>query len=185
METGKQSAVLTVWNSLKFYLNSKLQWDTSLDEQTLINNWFKAMFKDAAPIMKSLFMDMRTHAATVYAENELYGNFSCMNKVENKAYWPIGTLKAWIAKCDEALLSVEKYKVIDEKAYTAIKNHINAESLSPIYILLKLYEDDLSNGEKKTLVERVLAMQDTLPIDQLAVNQGAGTAFLTFINGIL
>ena len=185
METGKQSAVLTVWNSLKFYLNSRLQWDTSLDERELIDKWFRAMFKDAAPIMKSLFMDMRTHAATVYSENDLYKNLSCMNKVENKAYWPMATLKAWIAKCDDALLAVEKYKVIDAELYTAIKNHINAESLSPIYILLKLYESDLSKGEKRALVERVLAMQDTLPIDQLAVNQGAGTAFLTFINGIL
>ena len=90
--------------------------------------------------MKSLFMDMRTHCATVYSENGLYKNFSCYNKVENKKMWPIGKLKAWIAKCDNALAAVEKYKVIDRELYIAITNHINAESLSPIYILLKLYQ---------------------------------------------
>ena len=185
METSSDSAVLTAWRSLQFWLYSKLQWDTSLDEQTLMDNWFRAMYKDAAPMMKSLFMDMRTHCATVYSENGLYKNFSCYNKVENKKMWPIGTLKAWIAKCDNALAAVEKYKVIDRELYIAITNHINAESLSPIYILLKLYQGDLSKGERMSLVERVLAMQETLPIDQLETAQGSkGAGFLTFINSI-
>lgn len=185
METNNDSAVLTAWRSLQFWLYSKLQWDTSLDEQALIDSWFKAMFKDAAPIMKSLFMDVRTHSAMVYTENGLYKNFSCYNKVENKKMWPMGTLKAWISKCDAALTAVEKYKVIDEKLYTAITNHINAESISPIYILLKLHQGELSTGEKTELVNRVLAMQETLPIDKMETAQGStGAGLLTFINSI-
>ena len=99
--------------------------------------------------------------------------------------WPMGTLKAWISKCDAALTAVEKYKVIDEKLYTAITNHINAESISPIYILLKLHQGELSTGEKTELVNRVLAMQETLPIDKMETAQGStGAGLLTFINSI-
>ena len=185
METCSKTSVLTTWKNLQFWLYSKLQWNTSLDEQTLIDDWFRAVFKDAAPIMKSLFMDMRTHAATVYSENNLYQKMSCYNKVEVKALWPINTLRTWITKCDKALEAVEKYKIIDQDLYTAIKNHIDIESISPIYILLKLHEKDLSKQEKTDLVNRVCDMQDTLPIDKIETNQNAPvTGFLDFINSI-
>ena len=185
METCNESSVLTAWKSLQFWLYSKLQWDTSLDGQALIDDWFRAVFKDAAPIMKSLFTDMRTHAATVYSENKLYQNFSCYNKVEVKALWPINTLRTWITKCDEALAAVEKYKIIDKDLYTALTNHIDVESISPIYILLKLYENDLSKQEKTNLVNRVFEMQETLPIDRLEPQQKSEpSGFLDFINDI-
>ncbi len=185
METCSESSVLTAWKSLQFWLYSKLQWDTSLDEQTLINDWFRAVFKDAAPIMKSLFMDMRTHVATAYSENKLYQNFSCYNNVEKKAIWPINTLRTWITKCDDALKAVEKYKIIDQKLYTAVSNHIKVESISPIYILLRLYESDLSKQEKTDLTNRIFDMQKTLPMDKVETRQrSTGMALLDFINSI-
>ncbi len=50
---------------------------------------------------------------------------------------------------------------------------------------IELYQGDLSKGERMDLVERVLAMQETLPIDQLETAQGSkGAGFLTFINSI-
>jgi hypothetical protein len=186
METCSQTSVLTTWKSLQFWLYSKLQWDTSLDEQTLIDDWFRAVFKDAAPIMQSYFMDMRTHAATAYAaEGGMYDKMTCYNKVEKKSLWPINTLRAWIKKCDEALAAVEKYKYIDEDLYTATTNHIHVETISPLYILLNLYLKDLSKQEKTDLVNRVYLMQETLPMDKLELRQkSTGAAFMDFINSI-
>lgn len=164
------TAVHTTYKSLFYYMQSKLMWDTSLDEQELMSNWFRAMFKDAAPIMQDLFMDMRTHAATVYSENGFYCRFSCYNKVEKKELWPIGTIKQWISACDKAILSIEEYKTSDPVLYQSLKNHIDAESISPIFILLKLYEKELSVAEKNMLCDRILAMQDHLPLDYVTLS---------------
>ena len=181
------TAVHTTYRSLFYYMQAKLLWDTSLDEQELMDNWFRAMYKDAAPIMKNLFIDMRTHAATVYSENGFYCRFSCYNKVENKQMWPMGTLKQWISACDKAILAIEEYKTSDPELYQALKNHIDAESISPIYILLKLYEMELSLTEKTTLCNRILAMQEHLPLDYVSVNMSSiqDGGFVDFVKGII
>ena len=167
------TSVHTTFKSLFYYMQSKLMWDTSLDEEELMNNWFRAMFKDAAPMMQSMFFDMRTHAAVVYSENNLYCKFSCYNKVENKNFWPIATLKQWISICDKALLAIEDYKTSNPSMYQTLKNHIDAESISPIYILLKLYEGELSLAEKSMLCNRILDMQNYLPMELVSVNASA------------
>lgn len=177
----------TTFKSLFYYMQSKLQWNTSLDEQKLMAKWFKAMFKDAAPIMRDLFTDMRSYAAAVYSENDLYCRFSCYNKVENKELWHMGTLQQWITACDNALAAIEDYKISDSATYQTLKNHIDAESLSPIYILLKLYQKELSIAEKKVLCNRVLAMQDNLPLEYVYPNLTAigSSSVLDFVKGII
>lgn len=186
METMGNSSVLTLWRGLQFWYSSKLMWNTSLDEGELMNRWFNAMFKDAAPIMKSLFMDMRTHAATVYAENGLYCQKSCMNKLEVKDYWPIGTLKQWIQKCDDAILAIEEYKMSNASLYQALKNHIDTESISPIYAYLRLYGSEISSVEKTMLCNRILEMQENLPMHRLEIAQGAAsTSLIDYIKSIV
>ena len=60
-ETNNNTSDLTAFCSLQSYIQSKLMWDSSLNIETLIENYMKAMFKDAAPVMKRLLASYRMH----------------------------------------------------------------------------------------------------------------------------
>lgn len=143
------------WQTLLTYLNSKLMWDSSLDSGELIDNYFDAMYKDAAPIMKDLFIKMRIHAKKAY-QVEGSSDASVGKKVYFAANWPYALLKSWLNEFDEAYQAVEKYKVIDEELYNKIVLHIDIEYVGPCMNMLTLYGDSIDAEEKSTYINRML-----------------------------
>ena len=57
-----------------------------------------------------------------------------------------------MARCDQAIEAVEKYKIKDKELYTIICNHINAERISPMFWTLTFYSQTISLEEKERLL---------------------------------
>ena len=93
------SSELTGFNSLKTYIESKLMWDSSLDQNELVEKFFKAMYKDAAETMYNLFVDYRTHYAYIIVKSGQ--NKVKLNNVQN--YAPSDFLR-WIGFIDTIIL---------------------------------------------------------------------------------
>ena len=129
----------TAWFELKMYLSSKLLWDVNADYEQLIDKYFKAQFREAAPMMREFFDSERALMAYNRAANG-YKDTIYFN-VAQKTFWPKGELDRWTALFNDAFAAIEKYKRTDPDLYTKVYNHICVEKLSLDYMLLTLYAD--------------------------------------------
>ncbi len=146
---------MTSWYNLRMYVDAKLQWDTSLDVDVLVDNWFNAMYQDpeTVAIMKSLYQDNVDMARSIIVQ---YGSpFNFMGSYINKAnLWPYQTLQGWLDRYDLALASIEKYK--GTATYETLRKHIEIEAISPMYMMMELHSLTMSKTKKTEIVNRML-----------------------------
>ena len=144
----------TGFANLKVYLNSKLAWNVNEEIDALIDKYMSAMYLDAAPIMKNLYLAERLEVLRVNSENKLLKTGTVYNSVVKANYWRIGVLKEWLSLCDVAIGEVEKYKAIDEDLYNRTKYHIESEWLSPAYLSIVHFPDYFQGSEFTALKKR-------------------------------
>ena len=171
------SSELVGFNSLKTYIESKIMWDTTLDQNELMQDFFNAMFKDAADVMYELFTDYRIH----YTYIAVHGDKK-LNSVKN--YEPSDILK-WISYIDRALEKIEKYKVTDSNLYYLIKERIEMESVSPLYWLLDLYGNTrgtppFSSQERAMYINRLKEIVSRYP----TLSYSGYTPMIDFVQGL-
>lgn len=156
---SRDSYDLTAFSGLKMFLDYKLQWNSSLDSDKLTEEWFEAMYKDAAPIMKRLFNAEREHVRAIFEQEGLLYEFTMKFWLDQSHFWSIPQLRGWLAICDEAnALIEEKYKEADPALYEQTKFHIDLEWASPAYYLMKCFGSQ--NGLPKAEVEELIAKFD-------------------------
>ena len=166
-----QMGVATAWNTLKAYLDAKLMWDCTLDSGQLIDNWFNAMFKEAAPEMKRLFTEMRLHQSKVNVDNNLYVA-SIYQKVASPENYPYKTLASWLGIIEEAFGKIEKYKAYDAELYNQLKAHIETEYLMPAYAMITLHADSLS--QEKLVALKAEFKERALRLGITSTSEGGG-----------
>ena len=164
----------TTWNNLKAYLNAKLSWDSSLNTNKLIDNWFNAMYREAAQEMKNYFYAMRLYNASLLERNSLYKVRSNYTDIAKRQYWSLATLESWIEACDNAKLCVEKYKTSNPTLYKSICNHIETEAVSPIYIILTLHKNQISSTYKNELIGRISQDITDLSLETKRITEHSG-----------
>ena len=173
----------TVWQSLLIYLDSKLKWDTSLDLNTLINGYMNAMYREAAPEMKALFVSMRTHYNNMILENfqEHFIGERYYKDFAQAKYWSYGTLKEWSNICDRALEKIAHYQYLDKELYQSLMEHIEMEWASPALGMLQLYSDKIPETEFDPLRTRFMAVVEKVGFIELSEGREDMT---DFINGL-
>ncbi len=160
----------SAWHNLKAYLEAKLAWDTSLDMDDLIENWFRAMYKEGAETMLALFKDVRT-----YQHEELvvklglcaYGDGS--PDVVKAEYWPMDMVQGWLSRMDTA-----KGMATDTKT----KLHIEAEALSNLYILVTLHSGSLTSSQISTYKNRLTTANTDLNLSTMRIMDAKGNRML-------
>lgn len=138
----------TAFTHFKMYLNSQWQWDVNRDYKTLKENFFNVYFGSAAETMKQFFDEYSTHMYYIQEEYNV-GKGIFENVVKNE-YFSYNTLKQWLSLIDKAYEEIEVYRNNSE-LYEKIYNHINLESLSVKFLILKLYQGRLSVAELNAL----------------------------------
>ena len=126
------------------YVNCKLAWNSSLELSDLIENYFAAMYGDAAKPMRELFEELRVWYATYSAE---------LGWAQNQRYsgsWEFGRVRGWQSKLDEAYAAIEKYKQ-DVETYTKLKTHIDIEWLFPAKVLIDKFSAQIASGEYESM----------------------------------
>lgn len=154
MEPNSTGHPLSAWYNLRHYLDAKLSWDTSLDYQTLIENWFRAMYKDSAESMLKAFKTQRAYfMGMATGDQPIVGVTS---EILTREIFPYPMIKSWIQMFDDALKDAERYKAIDVDEYEKICQHIEVEATSSLYIMLKLYDTQMTIAERDGYVNRLL-----------------------------
>ena len=143
----------TTFKSLAVYLHYKLAWNTSLDTQELIDNYFKAMYGEAAAVMQSLFVDMRAYAGYISKKYDLNKISSIYLLIDEEKYWKKQTLKEWMDRCDHAEQLIAKYENSNPEYYHLLRGRIRMEYMSPAYLYLKYYGDEILSSDKKKILD--------------------------------
>jgi hypothetical protein len=137
-------------------LDSKLAWDTSLNVEELIENWMKAMYRDAAPTMLRLFQTVRAYQRHVLiGKFELETNGDGAPEMGLAEYWPIGMLEGWLDQIEQAKVDVERFKVIDPVLHDKICKHIEIEAISTLYIILATQGYTISSEDRTDYINRI------------------------------
>ena len=151
-----QEGAQTAFGLLKAYVHAKLSWDCNLHSGVLVDNFFKAMYGDAAEIMKDYYYELRNYQnsyETAFGEN--WGNKVIEGSVVNKSLWPLNTLNGFMAKVDEAIESIEKYKTYDPVLYEKLYWRIEAEWFSPAFIAATLHGLTMPTEQYAAVVKRL------------------------------
>lgn len=171
-QQGNQTGTTTAFHNLKGYLDYKLSWNSNLDYGELVEKWFNAMFREGAPYIEELFLQMRLHNSKLTQENNLYNANSIYAPVEDRKNFSYTMLENWMELCDKALQAVEKYKATDKELYDEIKYHIDSEWLSPAYATLQLYSNTLAPSDLTALRKRFKEAALTTGIYQTRESSG-------------
>lgn len=157
VESQGNNEMPSAWHNLKFYLVSRLQWDCTLDENELMDDYFNAVFGPGAKPMREFFDAERMYCTIEYAEKELASRWSIYNYIHTKCDWPINVVDSWIAKTDAAIEAVGVYEYADPEKYDRYCRNIEIEAISPLYIMLDRNSDSLSTPQREKYVNRLKA----------------------------
>ena len=137
----------TAWCTLKAYLASKLAWDVNADFDQLIDNFFEGYFGPAANEMKKMFDSFRVRSVYNETYNGYGGLKSIMTDVLQVKYWPEALMRDGLQYTDNALGALEELKASDPDKYAAYSANIRLERLSPLYIMIQLYNSKITDAQ--------------------------------------
>ncbi len=156
----------TGFNKLYSYVSAKLMWDTSLDVDALVNDYFRKYFGVAATEMKRYYdsyvstiqaavNDTKSYAITNQSGYEVprgttgntgywYGycdRYNWINKDSSqyKSWFTEDTLNSWSASIDGALSVIANLETTDIQLYNTLKERIYTEKVLVDYWKLVLY----------------------------------------------
>lgn len=158
----------TGWGRLKVWLNSKLQWDSSLNMNDLIDEFFTNYYKQAAKPMSELFDLFRMQSAYIEETKNITGGI--YNDNIKTDLWPQSTLKAILAKVDEAYKAIEPLKANDPEEYEALYDRICLESIAYRYLYIQLYEGRMTTVEANE--EKLSFKEDCTRLNVTKVKEG-------------
>lgn len=139
----------TGWARAQQYVQSKVQWDTTLNMEDLLKDFFKNYFGEAADTMYKLFIEQREWFTNIY--NNLGASGKISDDLVDVSYWKYAQLKAYLAKIDKAYEDIASLKATDEKKYEQIYDRIALESMQFRYIMLMLYPNEYDEQELQTM----------------------------------
>lgn len=136
---SSQRGADTGYFTMAAYIFSKLSWNSSLEMQTLIDNYMSAMFKDAAEPMKKAFNEARMwHARARYEGNWTWTAWQ-RTPTMSSGYFEYGYVNKLFGYFNEAYEKIKKYEN-NREVYNTLKNHIDVEWLYPAMIAISNFE---------------------------------------------
>ena len=137
------------------YLDSKLQWDCTLDEKVLIDNWFNAMYGSIAPMMQEFWSAQREWSILVYDKIGHLSKYSYNPHIYSSSVFEYAPLLEFLEKCNKIeKFAYEMYGESEPETYKKIKRNIDLEWVPFAYMLLKLYGDSLLPTDRIESIKR-------------------------------
>lgn len=156
----------TAWYALKVYLDATLSWNCNLDTQEVVDEWFDAMYGDAADAMKTQFYLQTGYTKKMMLDNQLLETGQISRNMKKTQYWPLATLEGWVNGFDAAKALLNE----NDPNYKVYCRHIDTEIMSPLWIMLSLYGTRFTSATKTYLNKKL----DTLLRDLGCMNMSTG-----------
>ena len=183
-DTKESGNTGTNFNNLKVYLNTKLSWDSTLDQHTLVTRYFKAMYGEAYQEMWNYFGLLRGFYAQMLEDNydTLVNERSIYNRIDKREYISFGGLNGLIAQIDKAQ-EVNANSRASEEQKRIFKYNIEAEAFFPLYAKLSLYGSiDLTYQECVEIATRLKDDIFALRLEGMSTRESDGMSVIELPN---
>lgn len=154
--------------TLANYLTCKLTWNSSLSTADLIDDYFNAMYSDAADAMKDVFNECRLWFAESHEKEGWGWSSNQLQPTNNSSLISLGFINTLFEKLDKAYAAIEKYRM-DEETYSKLKEHIDIEWLFPAKCAIGLYS---SKYDVSAIKPKFKSLCNSLGITKVAENVG-------------
>ena len=160
-----QTGADTGFNVLAIYMYSKLAWNSELSVENIFDEYFNAMYAEAAEPMREMFDDLRLWFGRCLTDNNWTWSVNMNGSISGSMeFVKQGDIVTMFRHLDEAYSKIEMYKK-DPAKYSSLKSHIDMEWLFPAKVSIStdtglFTEKQLANIKTnfKTYV-RTLGMQ--------------------------
>ncbi len=159
LDTG---SVAQDWQTLNSYVQSNLMWDSTIPAGDLTRKYFDAMYLDAADTMLQIYTSMRVYKQWLKDEFNIRAGAGGQTMGQAK-YWPLPVLQFWINGMYDAIDQIAKYETINYGLYLQLRDHIHIEMISPIFLTMALYRENLTSAEYNKYKEYMLYYSDLYP----------------------
>ncbi len=173
---SRQRGADTGFYTLANYITCKLMWNSSLSTADLIDDYFNAMYSDAADAMKDVFYECRLWFAEAHESNGWGWSSNQLQPTTKTSLISLGFVNTLFNKLDKAYAAIEKYQK-DEATYSKLKEHIDIEWLFPAKCAIGLYSNQYDVSEIKP---KFKSLCNSLGITKVAENVGIESFLDTF-----
>lgn len=151
--------VKTGFHRLKAWMGAKLAWNTSLDYDRLLDEYFTGYFGAAAEPMRALYEQI-TYRMEQLSDGTMEGGI--YYNVNQPKFYTKAILDGWLELIDRAYEAAELCKESDPQRYRRVVDRICLESLSVRYMRLELYSGKFGTGQLAE--ERISFRNDCLKL---------------------
>ena len=153
----------SVFDALRQYLVSKLEWNVNADMADLTDEFFDVYFNDAQQPMRQIYDELM--ALVRYNYDVLGMDGGVLAEVSDKNYWPVNTLTHWLELIEEA----QELAGDDD----ALQARILRESIFIRYYLLKLYNIG-GEGARRQMIYDALSVGIVKAAPKIAIKRVFG-----------
>ena len=165
---SRQRGADTGFYTLANYITCKLTWNSSLSTADLIEDYFNAMYSDAADAMMEMFYECRIWFAEAHEKEGWGWSSNQLQPTTKTSLISLGFVNTLFNKLDKAYAAIEKYSK-DEATYVKLKEHIDIEWLFPAKCAIGLYSSQYDVSEIKP---KFKSLCNSLGITKVAENVG-------------
>ncbi len=150
-DQGNYDSNICTFEDLRIYVQSQLMWDSSQSYEDLAMDFIEHYYGPAADAIKDYYHTVRAHYHYLAQNNAASGTVFFL--LDDKNIWPIGIVNDMLACMDAAMAALEPMKQTDPERYQVLYSRVQKERLSPIYMMLTYYIDQLSDETKNAYIE--------------------------------
>lgn len=126
-----QTGADTGFNVLAIYMYSKLAWNSELSVENIFDEYFNAMYAEAAEPMREMFDDLRLWFGRCLTDNNWAWSANMNGSISGSMeFVKQGDIVNMFRHLDDAYSKIEMYKK-DPAKYSSLKSHIDMEWLFP------------------------------------------------------
>lgn len=131
-----QTGADTGFNLLAIYMYSKLAWNSELSVENIFNEYFEAMFEEAAEPMREMFDDLRLWFSRCLVDFNWGWSANMNGGISGSLeFVKQGDLVTMFRHLNDAYAKIEMYKK-DPVKYALLKSHIDMEWLFPAKVAI-------------------------------------------------
>ncbi len=149
-DQGNYDSNICTFEDLRIYVQSQLMWDASQSYEDLAMEFMEQYYGPASDSVKDYYNTIRAHYHYLEQNNAASGTVFFL--LDDKNIWPIGMVNSLLSCLDQALADLEPMKETDPERYQVLYSRVQKERLSPIYMMLNYYIDQLSDEEKSAYI---------------------------------
>ena len=131
----------TCFQTLKGYLNSKLAWDVTLDEEELTDAFFDNYFKVASDSMRAFYDSLRAKLLQEYKEHDYQGSYLVLKS----DYFSYGEIVSWQKMLQKAYDDIAPLKESHKELYDKLYARITLEKITVDYLDIELFGNHYSS----------------------------------------